>query len=32
VTAFENEGPRRDFLQSLPKGYAWDDPKVTDIG
>jgi hypothetical protein len=22
VTSFENPGPRRDFLQSLPKGYA----------
>lgn len=22
VTSFEAEGPRRDFLQSLPKGYA----------
>lgn len=32
VTAFENEGPRRDFLQSLPKGYVWDDPKVADMG
>jgi hypothetical protein len=22
ITAFENEGPRRDFFMSLPKGYA----------
>lgn len=23
VTSFEAEGPRRDFLQSLPKGYVY---------
>lgn len=22
ITAFEHEGPRRDFFMSLPKGYA----------
>jgi len=22
ITSFENEGPRRDYLQSLPKGYV----------
>ena len=23
VTSFESEGPRRDYLQSLPKGYVY---------
>lgn len=23
VTAFENEGPRRDYFQSLPKGFVY---------